>query len=447
MGEGHDEQAVSVRAIVLPYVRRAGEGFTGAEVAFGSTVERFPIGRLVERVEPLEVKHGRQTVAVPMVREVTAADVAGVVGAIVALLRARGATTVAVVAHLGTGVEGDRSRLIASELRAACAACGLDVEAGNATTAPHVPAPATSRESAARPSPDVRPAPTSAAERTLTLPHVEPAPVAPPAPPIAPVPPGPRWAGIDPGARWIAVTIGAPGDDGAPLRYVASRAFEVGRAVPLAKPSTIKRADGSTYVRTHRREVTDANVEALLSAIVAFLHEHGVSRVAVERATHFHGGATADRARAASLARAQWIGGEIAGALRAAGVPTDAGVPRRLVERVETVSSAKWRALARKRGATWRDGVLASFTGWPTTAPDEHATDAAGVLAWLGAELAPKKARAPRRAPGEPAPKRDTHAARKRAQARKWEARRAAGCTCNGRSAHAAGCPLKGAAT
>jgi hypothetical protein len=185
-----------------------------------------------------------------------------------------------------------------------------------------------------------------------------------------------RVAGIDPGSRWVAVAIlDASG-------CVAGHTFDVGRVIPLEKPRVVKRRDGSERTIDVRREVTDEDVERLLGDIAEYLAAHGVARVAVERAAHFHMGDGATGAQAAGLARAQWVGGEIAGMLRGQGYA------------VSTCSSAKWRARLRAKGTTWQQGLAVRLPSLPT---GEHIADAAGVaLTLLAPPSAPKVPRAPR---------------------------------------------------
>lgn len=474
---------MTARAIVLPYVRRTetrhGFTFTGAEVSIATDgrasdlAGRFPVGRLVEREAPLVVRVGKASErAVPMVREVTAEHVAGVVGAIVTLLRAREVSRVAVEAHTGTGVEAERSHWIARELVAACARCGLDVEAFDATTTPHAPPVAraaldTSRALAAElaasrlapavlPSLDVGPAPASAAARTLPLPHVEPAAASPAdddgADELAPAAPGARVAGIDPGTHYVAVAIVevAPEGSPAPLRYLASHTFPLGRMVPRAKPKTYP--DGRTSTEFHK--VTRRDVERLIASVRDYLSDNGATVAVVERVRQFRGGENA-HAVAAGLLNAQHVGGELAGALRACGtIAIVEGAPRIVLAfpRVETVSAPNWRALARARtgaanvAGSWRPGLRAAYGAtwpWATEAAENsaaHEVDAAGVAS----ALAPTgRKRAARRAPGEPAPKKDRHSKRGKARADKWAAWRAAGCKCGTRGPHVLGCPVR----
>jgi hypothetical protein len=210
-----------------------------------------------------------------------------------------------------------------------------------------------------------------------------------------------RVAGIDPGQRFVAVAaLDASG-------CVAARTFDVGRVIPLDKPRVVTRKDGTTREITVRREVTDDDVERLLGDVAEYLAAHGATRIAVERATHFHAGKGAEGAQAAGLARAQWIGGEIAGMLRGQGYA------------VTTCSSATWRSPLKRGGVPWQQGLAARLPSLPT---GEHIADAAGVALTL---LAPPRAPKVPRVPG---------AKRKRSKDAANEKRRAEGCTgCEGR--------------
>jgi hypothetical protein len=266
-----------------------------------------------------------------------------------------------------------------------------------------------------------------------------------------PEPQGPRTAGIDPGSHWIAVTV-IEERPGKPA-FIASRTFDVGRLVERRAPKIIKRRDGSTQTSTHHRVIEDRDVEAALESIALFLTECGVGRAVVERATFFHSGdgapANVVASRAANLLRAQWIGGEIAGALRSVGMP------------VETCSSAIWRGHAKQiavryqtagamalmkqalgtaephratveriaKGATWLQALHGTINDLPATL-GEHGFDAAGAALWgarsresASAEAEPK----PRRAPGAP---RDRSRAREARAVASAARKAAAGCPC-----------------
>jgi hypothetical protein len=193
---------------------------------------------------------------------------------------------------------------------------------------------------------------------------------------------------------------------------------------------------------THRREITDSDMEALLGEIVAFLHEHQVDHAAIERATHFAGADGAGvGARAALMLRSQHVGGEIAGTLRAAPFLTS----------VRTSSSTHCRAALRKvYGCACRQkkhtkacmvaAVTRAFGGTLPT-DDEHVVDA-GVVA--AARALPERKREPRaeRAEGAAAPKRSSAASNAARTRAKQEKRAALGCHCEGRG-HVDGCPVK----
>jgi Holliday junction resolvasome RuvABC endonuclease subunit len=265
------------------------------------------------------------------------------------------------------------------------------------------------------------------------------------APQVTETPPapkqGPRIAGIDPGSHWVAVAIGEGST--APLRFIAARTFEVGRKLALKTPKQVKRADGSTSTIAFRRVITDEDMDTVLAQVVTFLHEHEVDAVVVERATHFMRGAGdaphVSGARAASLLRAQWVGGELAGALRAVRVAGEGGLPRRLVATLETASSRVWRAHVQKatKGASMKDAVRAAWGGTLPAQPGEHVIDAAGVAAWgVRGKAAP---RTPREAGAAPPKKHEARHAATMAR------RREAGCSCEG-TRHASDCPVQLAA-
>jgi hypothetical protein len=255
---------------------------------------------------------------------------------------------------------------------------------------------------------------------------------------------GARILGVDPGSHWVACTVAEQrGDE---LVYITSRVFEIGRVVPV-KPRTITRKDGSTYTIATKRVIEDADIGALLRAVMAWLEPLQVDRAVLERASHFRTDAPvegAGGARAAGLARAQWIGGELAGTLRVALYDAERGQ-----DNVQTVASVSWRAAARKgihgvtTAAAWCEGIRQAFgPSWPTGI-GEHAFDAAGCIVWAVRGPVAKAAE-----PRSPRPKverrkrnsADAHAARDARAARKRAAERKKGCECHGR--HRRECPL-----
>lgn len=238
--------------------------------------------------------------------------------------------------------------------------------------------------------------------------------------------------------------------------------FEIGRVVPV-KPRTVKRQDGSTYTIATKRVVEDGDIGALLRAVMAWLEPLDVDRAVLERAIHFRTSdpvTGAGGARAAGLARAQWIGGEIAGTLRAALYD-----PETPGERVQTVASASWRAVARKgveKAETsgdkvpylWREGVRRAFgASWPAGL-GEHEIDAGGCILWAVRReetpaprpRAPRKERTERPKPTEEqmdrfrawAAERQAEQSAERARARRKREKK--GCFCHAR--HVRDCPL-----
>lgn len=343
-------------------------------------------------------------------------DVTDAARAVAQLLEAHGVDLVRIEHNVGTGDYAEDAQRIASAIETALSTVGIPIESIETKTTPkegrrpvpepHVP-------------PNLPPAAVDAS-RALAA-ELAAAPVEPPAPR------GPRVGGIDPGAHWVAVTV-AEGE-AAPLAYVASRVFDVGRLVALPKPKVTKRKDGTQHSQTHRRVIEDEDVDALLADVLRYLRGLGVERVVVERATHFYG---SGGAQAAGLARAQWVGGELAGALRVAGA------------RVETVSSATWRGAAKKsvRAKDWRAAVVAGLMGWPSPMPGEHAVDAAGAALYAVTKPAPKAEPKPK-GPTKPRRERssaDAHAAR---AAKRAADRAAKGCKCQGRRRHAKDCPAR----
>lgn len=214
---------------------------------------------------------------------------------------------------LGLGTLGGRTAVDGTEPSGVSGVHGPIVQEGVAAPGPH----------AAQPTPGVT-SPQPLALEAPSLPGTE--------------PDGGQLGGIDPvptlghDPRLHPHFIGdAHAAQGSTLaRLVAHLPLTIGRPVPLRTPKVIMRGD-KTITKTHRHEVTDADRLEALRAIAAFCAEHDIDEAVVETATHAHAGA------GALLLRAQDIGGEIAGWLRAAGLP------------VRRVSSATWRAVAKKR--------------------------------------------------------------------------------------------------
>lgn len=152
-----------------------------------------------------------------------------------------------------------------------------------------------------------------------------PDPKRPPEPPAPPSADATRIAGIDAGARHIAVTVADLYPDGR-LAYVEKW------PITLDQPS-------------------DDEIEALGRRIATWLVRCGVVNVAVERATHFHGGgddAAKLGAMAAGVLRGQWIAASIwAACAYVAPALADASGAAWGVAR--GVSSAVWRRDARTR--------------------------------------------------------------------------------------------------
>ena len=280
------------------------------------------------------------------------------------------------------------------------------------------------------------PAPSSsAADRTLPLPHVEPAPV-----PHVVSFVGPCVAGIDPGSRAIGLAIvDSTG------RLVHRETLTIGHEVHLDKPAT----SATGAVRTHKRVIDAADVAALLLAVILILRRFDVRRVVLEwikdaRVTTTSAGLASSVAT--HLVRAQWIGGAVHGLCLA----SDPAIE------VRTVIARTW--FARVTGAKTmkgRRGVVAPIVEarWPElVGGDEHQRDAAGLLAWDAmpppAPPAPPKPRARAvvvlagGAPVEPAAPKLPRASRHKARAdRATKARAAAGCACTSRR-HVRTCPM-----
>lgn len=244
-------------------------------------------------------------------------------------------------------------------------------------------------------------------------------------------PEAPRVAGVDPGERWIAVCVGAETDDpAAPLAYVASLQVEIERA--------------------GKEQPTDEQLDAAVGKAVDFCELHSVERAVVERAVNVHRapGKSAEEGAglAAYLLRGQYVAGMLRGALRAA--RREGGGPL-IPGRVESVSSVKGRNYVRRIAGVqgtchlhlpsdpqggcrfcrpWQPAARAAFGGTIPPGVGEHVLDAAVCAVWATRPEEEPKAPARPAGPGKPRP--GKHAADK---AKRVEARKAAGCRCEGR--------------
>jgi hypothetical protein len=245
---------------------------------------------------------------------------------------------------------------------------------------------------------------------------------------------GPTVCGIDPGSRAIGLAIVDP----ATGALVHRATFTIGREVALPKPRIVKRADGSEHTRTHTRVIAAEDVAGLVSEVIVTVRKHDVRRVVLEWIEHarISGTAALAASQATNIARAQWVGGALHGALLALDDPP--------VE-VRLVTARTWTARATgAKNTKGRRGAIAPVVEarFPElVGADEHERDAAGLLVWDA--MPPKKPRAARvrtskGADGATVTRGTTHAARRERN----EAKRvAAGCSCTSRR-HRRGCPL-----
>lgn len=334
-----------IRAAVIPYLRRRADPLTGIGTCC-----------LVRTYDPhtgdhaeAEIEVGRLEPGEGRPQRVCGPDeIAAVVSHVVALLVERRVQSVAVEEPAGSGMEAERGRFIADDIGAVAVkhavvrrvpAAKGDVEARllalMENEGPDVSAePSPTREPAGFAGRDHLAAPTAQSMTSVSHSAMRGSEEqSTPVPPAAQAPKaGRRIAGIDPGSKYISCeVIEETGDPVTPGRRIAGLFLTIGRDVPLLKPKVITRkSDGSTYTKTTRHEVTDEDRLEALRAIAAFCAEHEIDEAVVETAKFMHKGGSA------LLLRAQDIGGEIAGWLRAAGLP------------MRRVSSAMWRARVKK---------------------------------------------------------------------------------------------------
>jgi hypothetical protein len=429
-----------IHALILPYVQRP--GLAGCEITIiaeererlglPAIVEQHEIGRVVDLTDPRPVqrRHRREQWQTKE-RVITDDDVRDAIAWAQSILLRYGVTSFEVRTATGDSVAVQRSQRI-----------GAAMEAGLYLALPGPQEePTFSVISADTPEVIER----SDVEHTITVTLPEyPREIAVTMTPIPAGKQGTRILGVDPGSHWVACVVAE--QCGEELVYITSRVFEIGRVVPV-RPRTITRKDGSTYTIATKREITDADIGALLRAVMAWLEPLQVDRAVLERASHFRTDAPSEGAggaRAAGLARAQWIGGELAGTLRIALYDAERGA-----DNVQTVASVSWRATARKgiqsvtTAAAWREGIQRAFgASWPVSI-GEHALDAAGCIVWAVRGPAARTAEPRPARPKVERPKRtaaDAHAARDAKAARKRAQERERGCQCHGR--HRRECPL-----
>ena len=251
-----------------------------------------------------------------------------------------------------------------------------------------------------------------------------------------------RVGGVDPGTAHVAVVVGE--GDALPLKMIFTKVIPVGRLVELVTPRTFRRRDGSTGTTTHRREVTDEDIENLIAEVLDTLAKYGVVRVAIERATHLQGGPS-EFGRVASLLRAAHVGGELAGAIRAwlAGVGSvvtcsSAEARRHACDAAKMPLREERSAKGKRLPRDHRAAARALYQGEVPSGTGDHAVDAAVAALW--AAKSPSTPRVPRAA-GAPRLYLKRNAQRQAAR----DAAVAAGCPgCVGH--HRVPCPLAVAA-
>jgi len=495
------------RAAVIPYSQGACSVVVAADglPAPVTHAESWPVGSVVpiEDAAPGAKRNAR--------REVTSGDAWNAARAIVAAVSAHGSASVALDWTEATGAGGDAARRVGEAVEQLCACAGITVErftgwrvssrdailaavasgfTGWPDSAPYyvcaqagalwlhaggsaMPRRSTSRKGIASP------LPAAPASGGLPSAEVEPAPTAQPREVSAEVARiqrsiadavanrelpivdddghyhgshhGPRYAGIDPGSGHVALVVGL--GDAPPLHLVHVQKFSVGEIVPLPKPRTVKRADGSTYEVTTRRSLTGPMVEACAADVVATLVRFGVTHLAIEHVDHAFFGRDSKGAAfgvMTQLIQTAWIEGQIRAGARAAGIE------------VAEVAATSWRAVVagRAKGKTGGAGrelvpaaVRAGFDSWPVGGNDGgHLYDAGGILLWLimrdavkqKSKRAPRDPSAPKRRTTKPT--REANRERHRRDAAAWKVK--TGCTCppGKRGRHPRDCPAFGAA-
>ncbi len=183
-------------------------------------------------------------------------------------------------------------------------------------------------------------------------------------------------AGVDPGSGWVGHVI-AEGT-AAPLRTLLAQTLPIGERLPLAKPKTFQRADGTEVTVTHRHQVLPSHIVSVADLMAAEWARLNVGVVVIESIEHGWVDASkpgAAHERVKQLIITGKVEQEIASRARAMGL------------RVETVLNTTWAGKIAPRkvkdgpgvDARVRAAVLAGLSDWTG---DEHAADAAGVCLW-----------------------------------------------------------------
>lgn len=248
--------------------------------------------------------------------------------------------------------------------------------------------------------------------------------------------------GIDPGSHKIGVFVGEADEfvDGVRMRPLVWRTIDVGHFEPLPLAKQTARKKG-------RWLLDETDVRVALQELLTMILPLGVDVACIEWVVHAHFGEDSGGAVgsiATHVARSNFIGGVVAGALFAQGVEVHLVPHRTWQARVATASTQSGR-----RGVV-ADAIEAAFPVLVGNS-NEHVRDAAGCALYL---ITPPPERAPRvrtrslRASGNPldiplveGPHPPTARQRREAErAIERAERERAGCTCTRR--HVRTCPL-----
>jgi hypothetical protein len=263
---------------------------------------------------------------------------------------------------------------------------------------------------------------------------------------------GPCCAAIDPGSAWIGIAVKDVNG-----RCVHHSTVEVGREVMLAKPKTVRRKDGSSYVRTKKRVMTPEDVDDAIAAVDTVLRRFSVNRVIIEwvECARLPLDKPAMCAMVATdLVRSQWVAGELRRWCKSMAL-VDVDIE------VECVLNRTWLgAIGGGKHGAYAAAIEARFP--EMRGANEHERDAAGILMWDEMPDAVAEAKAAVPSPGQAkgmaaagvARKRKEHTpeekakraeaaskAREREKEKHREERRAAGCACTSKR-HRRECPL-----
>jgi hypothetical protein len=250
-------------------------------------------------------------------------------------------------------------------------------------------------------------------------------------------PPDVTICGIDPGSSHVGIAVQRSDET-----LAMTETLDVGHEEHLARSRIVQRKSGTQHVISKRRVIDENDLIRLIARVREIWTEHKVDRVVLEWVEHVRafGGGASIGGMATAIARAQWVGGALAGMALEMGLD------------VRYVTARTWVARVTKGNQKGRRGVVADVieARYPELArkADEHERDAVGLCLYdrlldvppPRPEICPPKERKEK----PPARERLPRIRRTRQPGEQTEeavARAAAGCVC-GTPRHKRGCVL-----